>query len=162
MVLSTNKSRADTASKIAAVEAFYQRRASGEKVKEIAQSLGITSECLRNWVKQVKDGSINRPAYGELSEDHKIAIKDLLSLGFADTNIAQRLGLHNLKVYYYRKTIGVTREQVVENRYNSWEELLKKGASFEQVAELYGANPNSMYKTLHQKRGFRKKDSLEQ
>lgn len=149
--------RADSAYKAAAVESYHSRKVTGTKIVTIAKDFNISPETLRNWVKEAKDGTLDRPAYGEIPEAKKLKMKELFQAGFPDTVIAEKVEMRNLKVYYFRKALGITSAQIVENRYNVWEAMIKAGYSFEDVAQMYGAKANAVYKKLNHLRGVVKR-----
>ncbi|RQQ88672.1 hypothetical protein DF134_19000 [Burkholderia stagnalis] len=89
-----------------------------------------------------------------LTDEQKKLITKGLSKGVADTQIAKSIGVKHMQVYVYRKTLGISREQVVEARYDTWIRLLESGMELETVATMYDVKPDSVLSTLYRKRDF--------
>ncbi|KGC70269.1 MULTISPECIES: hypothetical protein [Burkholderia] len=89
-----------------------------------------------------------------LTDEQKKLITKGLSKGVADTQIAKSIGVKHMQVYMYRKTLGVSREEVVEARYDTWIRLLESGTELETVAAMYEVKPDSVLSTLYRKRNF--------
>lgn len=89
-----------------------------------------------------------------LTDKQKKLITKGLSKGVADTQIAKSIGVKHMQVYTYRKALGISREEVVEKRYDTWIRLLESGMELETVATMYEVKPDSVLSTLYRKRNF--------
>lgn len=96
-----------------------------------------------------------------LTEDQRYQILKALSLGFADTVIAEKMQeVNHMQVYNFRKKMGITSETVVENRYNTWVKMLEKGIGVDAIAKMYKVKEASVSIMLARKKGFSVTDAL--
>lgn len=73
-----------------------------------------------------------------LSETQREQILKLLKFGFNDPMIASMIeGVAPIDVYNFRHANGISSQDVLENRYNTWAQLVEKGVSVNKIAELY-------------------------
>ncbi|WP_454875145.1 hypothetical protein [Paraburkholderia xenovorans] len=89
-----------------------------------------------------------------LTDEQKKLITKGLSRGVADTQIAEAIGVKHMQVFNYRKSIGVSSQQVVDARYDTWIRLLEAGMSVDLVASMYQVKPESVLNSLYRKRDF--------
>jgi hypothetical protein len=89
-----------------------------------------------------------------LTNEQKELINKGLSRGVADTQIAEAIGVKHMQVFNYRKSLGITSQQVVDARYDTWIRLLEAGMSLDLVATTYQVKPESVLNSLYRKRNF--------
>ncbi len=89
-----------------------------------------------------------------LTDEQKLLIKQGLRKGVTDPLIAKAVGVKHMAVFHYRKTLGITSDEVREMRYDNWVRLLESGVDVERVAALYEVKPATILTTLQKKRGF--------
>lgn len=76
------------------------------------------------------------------------------SAGFNDKLLAKRLGLSYNKVRFFRQRIGITAQQIQENKLDAWENLIKRGVDAVLIGEIYDVKPSTVAMLLFQKRKF--------
>ncbi|PTT89397.1 hypothetical protein DBR42_07875 [Pelomonas sp. HMWF004] len=79
-------------------------------------------------------------------------------LGLSDPMIADKLNLSHMQVFNFRKANGITSDEVKQNRYNTWIEMLGRGLSLESLAKQYRVKPLSIRQALWRERGYSFKD----
>jgi ribosomal protein L23 len=89
-----------------------------------------------------------------LTDEQKKLIAKGLSKGVADTQIAEAIGVKHMQVFNYRKSLGITSQEVVDARYDTWIRMLEAGMSVDLVASLYKVKPESVLNSLYRKRQF--------
>jgi DNA-binding CsgD family transcriptional regulator len=89
-----------------------------------------------------------------LTDEQKKLITKGLSRGVADTQIAEAIGVKHMQVFNYRKSLGISAQDVVEARYDTWIRMLEAGMSVDLVASLYKVKPESVLNSLYRKRKF--------
>lgn len=89
-----------------------------------------------------------------LTDEQKELVKKGLQRGLMDTMIAERIGAKHIEVYKYRHELDISREDVLEARYDQWMKLLQSGKSLESIAKLYCVKPDTIINTLYRKRAF--------
>lgn len=89
-----------------------------------------------------------------LTEEQKELIRKGLERGLADTIIAASIGAKHIEVYKFRHALGITKDAVLEARYDQWIRLLTSGKSLESIGQLYHVKPDTILSTLYRKRDF--------
>lgn len=89
-----------------------------------------------------------------LTDEQKKLVEKGLAQGLTDPVIAQMIGAKHIDVYKYRHSLGITRFEVLDNRYDQWLRLLKDGQTLDYVGELYDVKPDTILSTLYRKRDF--------
>ncbi|WP_150578445.1 hypothetical protein [Pandoraea aquatica] len=89
-----------------------------------------------------------------LTDEQKLLIQQGLRKGVADTQIAKAIGVKHMAVFHYRKTLGISSDEVRDIRYDTWVRLLESGMDVERVAALYEVLPATVITTLQKQRDF--------
>ncbi|MCX4176666.1 MULTISPECIES: hypothetical protein [Paraburkholderia] len=71
-----------------------------------------------------------------------------------DTVIAEMIGAKHIDVYKYRHELGITKDDILNTRYDQWVRLLTSGRSLEAIAKIYNVKPDTILSTLYRKRAF--------
>ena len=84
-----------------------------------------------------------------LTDEKKLQIVELLKQGFSDKQIAEKVGqVSNVTIGEFRKSLGITREALLQTRRNCWVALVKKGETVDRIAEMYQVKPTTVQQTL--------------
>lgn len=76
------------------------------------------------------------------------------SRGLQDTHIAKLVDASHMSIYKYRKSLGITKDEVLDKRYDAWIKMLNEGMDIEDVAALYLVKKRAIEQALWSKRGF--------
>lgn len=87
--------------------------------------------------------------------DLKELVSRGLSKGLTDRAISRTLeGVSQAMVFNLRKQYGITSEQVLRNRHDTWIRLIESGKELEEIGRLYEVKPMSIKQALWQYRSY--------
>jgi uncharacterized protein YpbB len=75
-------------------------------------------------------------------------------LGLQDKIIAERIGISFTQVYSFRKSQKISGRDLLENRLNTWMDLIRNGMSIESIAKIYILKPASIRQMLWREKIF--------
>lgn len=80
-----------------------------------------------------------------MSKPQKKKVIALLERGLTDPHIAELVpDLTKMEVYKFRHSLGVSSDNVRDNRYDTWVKLIQKGVPTDEIAEFYRVKEQSL------------------
>ncbi len=89
-----------------------------------------------------------------LTQAQRTRLKKGFRQGFPDNILAEQLALSPRQVARFRHTLEIDVKVILENRLNTWIELIHKGGSPDAIAHAYGVKPNSLRQMLWREKRF--------
>lgn len=89
-----------------------------------------------------------------LTQDQRDLLVEGFELGLYDNLIAKRIGITLKRVYGYRKSLNITGKDLLENRLNSWMNMVRNGFSLELISLVYDVKPQSIRLMLWREKQF--------
>jgi hypothetical protein len=95
------------------------------------------------------------------NDQRKLLIKGFKS-GLPDSLLSKRLNIDRKHIYMFRWSMNISAKDVLENRLDSWADMISKGISLELIAEIYAVKPTSIRQMLWRGRQFSFRSAKEQ
>lgn len=89
-----------------------------------------------------------------LTAQEKLKAKRGFIRGLPDTVISRTLGVPHVAVFKFRHQLGITKDQIWNNRYDTWKRLVETGKDLPWLADRYEVKEISIRKALWRNRGF--------
>lgn len=90
-----------------------------------------------------------------ITDDQRELIMQGFAKGVTDSMIAEKIpGVSHMNIFMFRKSLGITAQTVMNNRYDTWIRMLNSGVSLTVIADLYRVKPASIRSGLWRARNF--------
>ncbi len=89
-----------------------------------------------------------------LTQEQRKIISEGFKLGIPDIQIAERLSLKYNQIYKFRKKQEISAKDMLKNRLDTWEKMIRDGESLDFIAKIYGFKPSSIRQMLWRERQF--------
>lgn len=89
-----------------------------------------------------------------LTPKDKTKAKRAFKRGLPDTLISKTLNVPHISVFKFRHQLGITKNEIFEARYDTWQRLVEGGKDLSWLAGIYEVQEISIRKALWRNRGF--------
>ena len=90
-----------------------------------------------------------------ITDDQHELIMQGFAKGVSDLMISKAIpGASHMNIFMFRKSLSITAQTIVDNRYDTWIRMLNSGVSLTAIAELYQVKPASIRGGLWRARNF--------